>query len=258
MPGKINLLRLSVFFLALVTGAACLGAEPMRFSVDLTKAFSERLNDQLSNSLKTRELSFAPFPAKQLGLCGGTYVKPPIMGLWQHHCCGFVDLDWSKFRILRTYDISNAFLWRTSINLVILETSVRVPPKWAGILRDDITDDYLVLNKTETSEAYAARIMQMLLGEARDPDAYEGDEVGNDSSVEEAVKRCKDYYNFVPSLTIEIKGAYWLRVEINKEQQIGFLQNSEGWGLFKIDKATAESLVTYAKSICELENAHAR
>lgn len=118
---------------------------------------------------------------------------------------------------------------------------------------DDILDDYLIINKTETSEGYASRIIYRLLVDALELDEYAMHEIEEHTSAAEEVKSYKTYNKFTPALIIEFKGPKWLRIEVDKEHLLAILQNETEWGGYTIDNVSAELLVKYAKSICELE-----
>jgi len=246
MPGKTDILKITVGLMSLAFGVACFGADLPKLP-SMMEALNARWNERILSSQKTAEPEFIPYKPSPI-------LRPQYKPVF--FCCGggIPPFKPSKFLFLEeTAEITKAFAECSSLNILILETAAPVPPRWTGAPMDDILDDYLIIAKTETSEEYAMRIMhRLLLGVLK----LNGIEVFDDEegvSISEEVKSYKTYNKFTPALIIEFKGPKWLRIEIDQERLKAILQSENGWGSYTIDKVSAELLVKYAKSICELE-----
>ena len=244
MLRKTSILRLFVFLLSIVIGAACFGADQTKF-FDLTQALNERVDQRIRMSLKAPKSKFTPFEQIRLGRCGGF-----IHGYLPVHNCyqfGLCMASIPKYRWLSPLNIPSAFIEHTSLRILVLEPAGRVAPKWAGILMNSLWDDCVIRSETETTEGYAMRIISLLLTESLDEDLH-GESFESDSA-EAEIKLYKQDCGFIPALVFEYKSDEWLLIEIDTEHQRAVLQSKDRWGCCSFDKFSSEAFLAYAKSI---------
>ena len=244
MPGKINLLRLLVFVLALATGAACFGAEPPKISVDLTKTLNERFDQRIQGSLKAPALAnFTPFKPKQLGLCGGYRSRFVPLELFQIDCT-----IRSKNRLLDDpLDVlTAAFQGCVNLRILTLEASGPVTTNWAIILKDDLYAGFLILRKTETTDALAERLAYQLLSNAFQPE--DDFDCLSDGTTDEEINDYKQS-DFAPKIVFEFEGKNWLRIELDTKNLWALVRSKDKWAHYKFDQLSADAIVARVKDL---------
>jgi len=151
-----------------------------------------------------------------------------------------MDIHKSKFRFSEPYiEINEAFLGCMTVRVTTVETTTLVAPHLAGTLKDDLFNGFLIQNRSETTDAYAALLVYKLLTQylqpAEDP-YFEVQEESLEKEIEEVTPASTP-----PSIILEFEGKSWIQVKFYLDSGCAVVRGKDKWSSYTFDKFAQQS-----------------